>query len=51
MRVKGKTIIELTDVNTGSVETHEDSNMLTNAMHNFLNPFGAFGNYPINDAI
>lgn len=50
MRIKGQTTIELTNVNTGEVETHEDSNMLTNAMQNFLNPFGVFGNYPINDA-
>lgn len=49
MRIKGKTIIELTNVNTGVVERHEDSNMITNAMANFLNPFGTFGNYPIND--
>lgn len=49
MRIKGKTIIELTNVNTGEVKRFEDSNMITNGMANFLNPFGTFGNYPIND--
>ena len=49
MRIKGKTTIELTDVNTNAVETYEDSNMITNAMANFYNPFGVFGNYPAND--
>ena len=49
MKIKGKTIIELTDVSTGTTETFEDNNMITNAMANFWNPFGAFGNYPAND--
>lgn len=49
MRIKGKTKIELTDVNTNVTETFEDNNMLTNAMANFFNPFGVFGNYPEND--
>lgn len=31
--IKGKTIIELTDVNTGEVERHEDNNMVTNALN------------------
>ena len=50
MRITGKTKIELTDVNTGVVETFEDKNMLTNAMGNFFNHFGVFGNYPENDS-
>lgn len=49
MRLKGKTTFELTDVNTGAVEIFEDSNMITNGMSNFWNPFGVFGNYPAND--
>lgn len=32
MAFKGKSIIELTDVNTGEVEVHEDENMVTNAL-------------------
>ena len=51
MRIKGQTTIELTNVNTGVVKRYEDSNMITNAMQNFLNPFGVFGNYPINDSV
>lgn len=31
--LKGKTIIELTDINTGNVETYEDTNMVTNALN------------------
>ena len=31
--LKGKTIIELTDVNTGKKEVHEDENMFTNALN------------------
>lgn len=39
--LKGKTIIELTDVNTGEKEIHEDENMVTNAMSNiFQSTFG-----------
>lgn len=49
MRIKGKTTIQLTDVNTQEVITYEDSNMLTNGMQHFFNPFGVFGNYPAND--
>ena len=33
----GKTIIELTDVNTGETETYEEENMMTNAVSDYLN--------------
>lgn len=36
MQYKGKTVIELTDVNTGEVEIHEDENMVTNAIADFF---------------
>lgn len=36
MTIKGKTVIELTDVNTGEVEIHEDANMVTNALPDFF---------------
>lgn len=32
MGMKGTTVIELTDVNTGEVETYKDENMITNAV-------------------
>ena len=35
--LKGHTRIELTDVNTGEVIVHEDTNMFTNAIHKTLN--------------
>ena len=38
--LKGKTIIELTDVNTGKVERHEDENMVTNALKHIFEPMG-----------
>ena len=49
MKLKGKTTIELTDVNTGEVEAVEQENMLTNALSNFFNnnPMGLF-NYMSN---
>lgn len=34
--IKGKTLIELTDVNTGKVERYEDNNMLTNAIDLYI---------------
>ncbi len=42
MVVKGHTAIELTDVNTGEVETYEHDNMVTNAIGDAFgcNPFG-----------
>ena len=43
MALKGKTTFELTDVNTGKVEVIEDSNMITNALHEFLTNYGYFG--------
>lgn len=46
MGVKGKTVIELTDVNTGKVEKHEDCNMITNGLQEFLDPCGSWGIYP-----
>ena len=33
MKLKGKTTIELTDVNTGEVKVVEDTNFMTNAFH------------------
>ena len=49
MKLKGKTTIELTDVNTGEVTTVEQENMVTNALGNFFNnnPMGLF-NYLVN---
>lgn len=43
MGIKGKTTFELTDVNTGKVEVIEDSNMITNGLHEFLTTYGYFG--------
>ena len=43
MGIKGKTTFELTDVNTGEVEVIEDSNMITNALQEFLTTYGYFG--------
>lgn len=40
--LKGKTIIELTDVNTGKVERHEDGNMITNALNHIFEHLGHF---------
>lgn len=34
--LKGTTRIELTDVNTGEVETYQNSNMVTNALRDIL---------------
>lgn len=38
--IKGKTKIELTDVNTGEVEVIEKENMITNALQYIFNPLG-----------
>lgn len=38
--LKGTTRIELTDVNTGEVETYQNSNMVTNALRDILKPLG-----------
>ena len=43
MGIKGKTTFELTDVNTGEVEVIEDSNMITNALQEFLTTYGYSG--------
>ena len=44
MRLTGNMIIELTDVNTGEMETVAEENMVTNAVNNILglNPMGVF---------
>ena len=44
MKLKGNMRIELTDVNTGDVETVAEENMVTNAVNNILglNPMGVF---------
>lgn len=44
LKLKGNMVIELTDENTGEVETIEESNMVTNAVNNLLgiNPMGIF---------
>ena len=46
MGIKGRTIFELTDVNTGEVERYEDCNMITNGLQEFLDPCGSWGIYP-----
>ena len=46
MGIKGKTVFELTDVNTGEVEKYEDCNMITNGLQEFLDPCGSWGIYP-----
>lgn len=48
--LKGKTTFELTDVNTGKVEVIEDSNMITNALQEFLTTYGYFGCDLLSDA-
>ena len=40
--LKGKTIIELTNVKTGEVERVEDDNMVTNALYHIFEPFGHY---------
>lgn len=47
MKIKGKTTIELTDVNTGEIEVVEEENMITNALHYFFNsnPMGVFNHF------
>lgn len=51
MRVKGTMTMELTDVNTGEVETAEEENLVTNAVNHIfgLNPLGVF--YEIGESI
>ena len=38
--LKGKSVIELTDVHTGEVEVIEEENMVTNALQHIFNPMG-----------
>ena len=44
MKLKGEMVIELTDENTGVVETVMEENMVTNAINHLLglNPMGIF---------
>lgn len=53
MKLKGKTTIELTDVNTGEVSTVEEENMITNALDYFFNsnPMGVFTYLQTTDTI
>ena len=44
--IKGRTIFELTDVNTGEDERYEDCNMITNGLQELLDPCGSWGIYP-----
>lgn len=51
MRLKGTMTMELTDMNTGEVETVAEENLVTNAVNHIfgLNPMGVF--YEIGDSI
>lgn len=52
MKMKGHTMIELTDVNTGEKEVHQDDNLVTNALSWLLNKScGIFCNNPVASAI
>lgn len=52
MKMKGHTTIELTDVNTGEKEVHQDDNLVTNALSWLLNKScGIFCNNPVASAI
>lgn len=52
MKMKGHTTIELTDVNTGKKEVHQDDNLVTNALSWLLNKScGIFCNNPVASAI
>ena len=44
MRLKGEMVIELTDTNTGAVETVQETNMITEAVNNILglDPMGIY---------
>ena len=48
--LKGKSVIELTDVRTNKKEIYEDENLITNAVPDLLrlNPMGLM--YPIDDS-
>ena len=47
MRIKGHSVIELTDVNTGKVERYSDNNMLTNAIDYYLQDVGLANQNPV----
>lgn len=47
MGLHGHTVIELTDVETGEKEIHEDDNLVTNALQLLLGNYGVFGNNPL----
>lgn len=47
MALKGHTRIELTNVETGEVEVHEDDNMVTNALSKLLGNYGCFCGNPL----
>ena len=44
MKLKGEMVIELTNTNTGAVETVQETNMITEAVNNILglNPMGIY---------
>ena len=44
MKLKGEMVIELTDTNTGAVETVQETNMITEAVNNILglSPMGIY---------
>ena len=50
MRIKGHTIIELTDVNTGKKERYEKDNMVTHALDKYFEDIGAFNASPLYDS-
>lgn len=47
MKIKGHSIIELKNVNTGEIERFEDDNMVTNALQLMLQDTGMLWNSPI----
>lgn len=47
MRIKGHSIIELTDVKTGKVERYEDDNMVTNALDYIIQDGGMLYSSPL----
>ncbi len=44
MKLKGEMVMELTDTNTGEVETIQETNMITDSVNNILglNPMGIY---------
>ena len=51
MKLKGHTTIELTDVNTGKKEVHEDDNLVTTALQQLLSYKGVFDVGQVNFAL